>query len=214
MSSSGVNTDPQSPRTQSQAQEVAESAPKHNHSNQERNQQEAITASSSHGNTSLVKSLSDRKPHHSPQLRRDNLQLEETLKEKAGFTAHHQPRSIHHSPPPPPRSRADASGTAERTQMTAGTREDSNKMTHSNLPSSLRPLGGAVGGVRSGLPGSGEQPRMQQGWNQKQAASLSDSSQPGKFTLMITDEHDTYCRTSSIEGMFFLCDDIVYNCAI
>lgn len=78
---------------------VAELAPKQNRGNQERTQQEQFTSTSS-----TVKDFRVGKPspnnNQSPQSgqpQRANLRMEETLKEKAGFSPHHDrgPSQMH-----------------------------------------------------------------------------------------------------------------------
>ena len=78
---------------------VAELAPKQNRGNQERTQQEQFTSTSS-----TVKGFSVGKPSpnnnqsaQSGQPQQANLQMEETLKEKAGFSPHHDhgPSQMH-----------------------------------------------------------------------------------------------------------------------
>ena len=147
-----------------QLQEVAESAPKHNHGNQERSQQEAITSSSS---TLSVK----RKTHESPHSQSDNLELEVTLKEKAGFTTLGHRGSLPHHSPPPPSGRLDAT---KRTPATVATSEDSNKLTPSDALPPLSHLGDR-GGLQSTLS------VVREGWTQIEK-TVGDESLSGITT--------------------------------
>ena len=125
--------------------EVPESASKHNVDNQDRSQEEAITSTSASTSESTVKSTSHHKVSPSPAnqssrsgpLHSASLQLEESLKEKVGFSLHS------HRPSPTKPVIHDLEQVIPRVTSS----EDSNKVSPSKNLSAPAALSGSVQNV-------------------------------------------------------------------
>ena len=151
---------------------VTEAVSKHNSGNQEWSQQElAITSTSS-----TVKGLGHRKipsSNRSPRFQRANLEMDETLKEKARFSPRHSLTPPPLSTPPTcsdPVSLGSLRGAVPSDALqSCEDRVDSNKLTFSEKPT-VSPSAGSMSSIQSLLYETRER-RMQ-----KSAPDLSERS--------------------------------------